>query len=570
VMNLRLYDAGGRQDEYKTDTLHVVVGGEGSAVGWDLSGYLTHSQNKQTDTAMSGYASANKFQAIVDSGAFDPLDAQIGTSQAVLAPAVLHQVLDSTKSSIDVVSGRASRPFMQLKGGDASVGFGTEIGQQRYTDDPSAISMGQNSLQPTFTDSIIGGSGGALPFDSKRKTVGLFTELILPLTKEFELSGALRYDRVGATTNSQNFDVNGNLISPATQGKTSAATTYKVSARFQPQSDLLFRGSYGTGFKAPTLRDITFPVQAFGNTGFHDCPTGLDPAAYRCKPASSGPSEYNIRQGGNPNSDDTGLRPEKSQQWTVGFRVEPSPEFTLGVDLWNVALKDRIDVVPEDTAFDNGSTFASSFSVQPDPITGAPTLTFTQAPLNLGKARYQGLDFDIGSHVTTSVGRLSGRATVTYMIRSEYEITGQPGYQSSLGKVGPDTEVTFRWLANFTASLETGAFTNTFNLAIKPGYHDQVATTTSGPEVRLVNANGTYGGRVNLARDVKPYALLDWQGKYAVNKAFAITLGIKNIADASPPLSVQDLSGTGNARGYDGRYTDPLGRTFYMTGSYKF
>lgn len=28
--------------------------------------------------------------------------------------------------------------------------------------------------------------------------------------------------------------------------------------------------------------------------------------------------------------------------------------------------------------------------------------------------------------------------------------------------------------------------------------------------------------------------------------------------------------GGGNQVGYDGRYTDPLGRTFYLTGSYKF
>jgi len=457
------------------------------------------------------------------------------------------------------------------------LGFGAELGRQRYTDDPSAISMGQNSLQPTFTDSIIGGSGGALPFDSKRNTVGVFGELIVPVTKELELSGALRYDRFGAVSNSKNFDAQGNLISAATQGKSASSATYKLSARYQPQSELLFRGSYGTGFKAPTLRDITFPAQSFGSTGFHDCPTGLNPLTYRCKSDSS---EYNLRQGGNPNTDSSGLKPEKSTQWTLGFRVEPSPEFTLGVDLWSVKLKDRIDLVPEDVAFNNGTTFASSFSVLPDPITGAPTLTYTQAPANLGKARYQGLDFDVGSHVTTSVGRLSSRATITYMIQSDYEIPGQEGYQTSLGKVGPDTEVTFRWLANFSTSLETGAFTNTFNLAVKPGYQDHVAYISGydangnpiyqGPEIRTVNANGTYGGRVELTRRVKMYALLDWQGKYAVNKALAITLGIKNIADASPPLSVQDLSGTGNARGYDGRYTDPLGRTFYMTANYKF
>jgi iron complex outermembrane receptor protein len=29
-------------------------------------------------------------------------------------------------------------------------------------------------------------------------------------------------------------------------------------------------------------------------------------------------------------------------------------------------------------------------------------------------------------------------------------------------------------------------------------------------------------------------------------------------------------AGGGNQAGYDGRYADPLGRTFYLTGDYRF
>jgi hypothetical protein len=34
--------------------------------------------------------------------------------------------------------------------------------------------------------------------------------------------------------------------------------------------------------------------------------------------------------------------------------------------------------------------------------------------------------------------------------------------------------------------------------------------------------------------------------------------------DKNPPFSIQD-GGTGNMRGYDPRYSDPLGRTDYIT-----
>ena len=54
------------------------------------------------------------------------------------------------------------------------------------------------------------------------------------------------------------------------------------------------------------------------------------------------------------------------------------------------------------------------------------------------------------------------------------------------------------------------------------------------------------------------------------NKALALTLGIKNIFDTAPPFSIQNLDGTGNMRGFDARYADPLGRQFSLSGSYKF
>ena len=567
-MNLRVYDAGGRTDEYRTKTTHLVLGAEGNLGDIDYATYFTHSQNEASDTMVAGYLSSNKFNGLVASGAFDPLSAGIGASVAVLAPAVLHQVFDVTKSSIDVFNLKASKPLLKLGGGDMALGLSMDLGKQRFVDTPSAIAMGQNKLQPTFTDTPIGGSSGSLPFDSSRKTTGLAAELVAPISKALELSGAVRYDRYTAVTNTQNFDLTGAPIAAATQGNSAADTTYKLSARFQPSPQVLIRGSIGTGFKAPTLNNITNPVQAFGSTGFHDCPPGL--IASLAKFCTAVSSEYNLRKGGNAATGALGLAPEKSEQWTLGFRLEPSRELSFGVDLWQVSLKDRIAEVPEDVAFADGVAYGSTFSVLPDPVTGKPTLTYTQVPFNQGKARYTGLDFDVSSTVATPIGKLTSHGTLTYMIKSDYEVIGLPGYQTSLGGIGPDTEVTFRWLANLSFSLQTGGFTNTLNVALKPGYRDAASTTSSGSEVRLVNANGSIGGRIAVTRDVASYSLFDWQGKYQYNKALALTLGIKNIFDTAPPFSIQNLDGTGNMRGFDARYADPLGRQFLLSGSYKF
>lgn len=562
-MNLRVYDAGGRTDEYRTKTQHIVVGAEGSFGEIDYTVSYTHSQNKFTDSLKAGYLSSNAFNKLVAEGKFDPLDALIGQSVDALAPAVLHQLFDASKSSLDVLNVRGSMPLFKLAGGDAAVGFGGDAGMQKYADSPSAIAMGKNALQPDYTDAPIGGSSGALPFDAKRNSYGAFVELGMPVIQGLELNGAARYDKYDAVRNRQNFDPAGRPLAAATQGKSADAVTYKLSARYQPIQEVLLRGSYGTGFKAPTLANITNPVQAAGSTGFHECPPGLpaDVAAACFKV----PAEYNLRTGGNPSSGQDGLSAEKSRQWTLGFRVEPSRDFTFGADLWQVQLKNRIATVPEEVAFSDGVTYRALFSVLPDPVTGKPTLTYDQKPSNLGRARYRGVDLDTGGSLQTPLGKLTARGTLTYMLKADYEVPGLSGYQTSMARIGPDNEVTFRWLSNLSFTLDSGPLSNTLNVQLKPGYHDDETS-----EIRVIKADGSIGDKTRVSRDVASYTLVDWQGKYQFDKAMSLTLGVKNLFNTKPPFTVQNRDGTGNMRGYDARYADALLRQYYVAGQYRF
>jgi iron complex outermembrane receptor protein len=76
------------------------------------------------------------------------------------------------------------------------------------------------------------------------------------------------------------------------------------------------------------------------------------------------------------------------------------------------------------------------------------------------------------------------------------------------------------------------------------------------------NANET------IRLDVPSYMTLDWQGRYRMNKAITLRLGVKNLLDKQPPLSLRASSG--HQVGHDPRYADPLGRQVYITGNYKF
>ncbi|MGM9480942.1 TonB-dependent receptor [Roseateles sp. NT4] len=570
TMNLRVFDAGGRMDRYKTDTAHFVAGADVTLGGWDLSGYYTHSQNKFSDETRGGYTTLSGFNALIASGKWDPLMDTAGTKADVLAPIVLRQVIDQSKSSLDVLSVRGSTNFGQLAGGPIGLGLGADLTKQKYSDDPSAILMGNNKLQPTYSDAIVGGGGGTLPFDSTRNSYGLFSELVLPVMKTLELSGSARYDSYDAVKNDKNFDSNGTPISAATQGTKNSSGTYKLSFKFTPMKELLLRGSVGTGFKAPTLANVTSPLAAFGNTGFHACPPGLAAAlAALCTPTAS---EYNIQAGGNPSSGAAALKPEKSKQWTLGFRYEPNASLSLGADLWNVKLKDQINTITENTAFSNGAVYANLFKSAPDPITGTPTLTFLSVPVNTGKANYQGIDIDTQGRVQTPLGRLTSSLRATYMMKADYQSPGIPGYLTSMSKIGADGQVTFRYLINWSATLDTGAFSHTVQLNYKPGYTDDWIDYCRNPvdengKIDPVNGSCT---EASGSRQVKSYTLVDWQTKYNFNKDLSFTFGIKNLFDKNPPFSIIDQSGTGNARGFDGRYTDPIGRQFYLVGNYKF
>jgi iron complex outermembrane receptor protein len=102
----------------------------------------------------------------------------------------------------------------------------------------------------------------------------------------------------------------------------------------------------------------------------------------------------------------------------------------------------------------------------------------------------------------------------------------------------------------------------------RSGYHDKVLTADDAA-VRNVNADGSIGGVVGMERDVKSYTTLDYQAKINYIKNLTLTAGIRNLLDQDPPFSVRN-SGGGNQVGYDGRYADPLGRTFYVTAQYRF
>jgi iron complex outermembrane receptor protein len=141
-----------------------------------------------------------------------------------------------------------------------------------------------------------------------------------------------------------------------------------------------------------------------------------------------------------------------------------------------------------------------------------------------------------------------------------------PARGSGLGRFGNDDSVVFRNIMNLSATLYHGDFTHTLWANYRSGYRDQAQTV----EVLGSGAPLGQGPTTTVQLDVPSYAVANYQARYRMlDDSLALTLGISNVLDEEPPLSLR-VSGAGHQLGWDPRYTDAFGRTFYLQAEYGF
>ena len=261
-----------------------------------------------------------------------------------------------------------------------------------------------------------------------------------------------------------------------------------------------------------------------------------------------------MRSGGNDQ-----LKPEKSKQATLGVRFEPTADFGIGADYWEVKIRDAVSGVSEKQAFADPAKYANLFTMYRTPAETQDFYAFKSVSTNIGRTINRGIDWDIISRFNTEIGRLTLGVTGTYMIKSSYTRPGTDNdFTDSMGRYGENAAVTFRNIFRATAKLDTGAFSNTLTFNYRSKYKD---ITTTVRDVAL-NRN------VPLSMDVPEYFTFDWQGSYRYSKALEFRAGIKNLLNKMPPFTLRDSSG--HQVGYDPRYADPKLRTLQLTGTYKF
>ena len=552
--NWRIYDLGPRQDDDEAKFFNIVLGSRGMFAGWDYNAAYTHSESDVKGN-ISGYPGANALAGLLSSGKVDPfvgIGGQSATGLAALNAINYHGYWDGGVSKLDTLALRGSREIMQLPAGAMMLGTGINFNREQTESKPSLFAQGKladpvagtlcDPTNPDTCDQRFGDSATSIPYKASRNSTGLFGELIMPVTKELETGASLRFDHYSDFGN---------------------ATTAKGSFKWTPASNVLVRGSIGSGFHAPTVPQVAAAPRPYGVTsGAYDCTPAMLAIATSLGAVCRGSGEqYDQIAAGNKD-----LQPEKSLQGSLGIRFEPIPALSLGADLWHVGIKDAFGALPEQAVFANAAAYPNSWSTNKDIASGNNYLAFLANNQNLGKSYATGIDFDFTAKTKIEYGDLNSQFKMTYMLREDQQIEKGGAYYSAIGVNSPDLgAVTFKYQGTWATSLKTGAWTNTLALNFKSGYTDSEQT------VDVLDSTGAVTGSETLKLHINNYYTVDWQTVWDFRKDMGLTIGLLNLFDQKPPFSlVTSGANKGQQFGYDDRYYDPRGRSLYANFTYKF
>ncbi|GFE84457.1 hypothetical protein GCM10011487_64570 [Steroidobacter agaridevorans] len=551
VAPYRTFDLGQRINDDEARFYHAAIGIEGDLRGWNYDFALTQSES-DVKGHIAGYPGALAFDAALASGAIDPF---VGPGQQTEAGlAALNAInyrgyWDGGTSRMQTAELRASTDLFDLPNGKP-VMFAAGLSHYREKFQSKPSQFAQANLDdpvagtpaaggPGTGDQRFGDAAASIPYGADRNVTGVFTEINVQPLEWLELSGAGRYDDysdVGSTTN------------------------YKVSFRVTPAQQFLIRGSYGTGFHAPTVPQLNASLQNYGVTANpYDCTPDLAAIASSlgaiCRPPQT---QYDVFAGGNPD-----LTPEESEQAMLGMVFEFSREASVGLDYWWVGIKDAFGQIEETEAFANPATYPDAWTTFTDIGTGTTYIAYNQTNINTGKEYYSGIDLNADASWQLPFGKLRTQLVATYMITDKEQLTKDgPYYRNIANYSTPLDEVTFRWVGRLLTTLDHGPFSHTITMNYKSSYLD-VETTVDG-----IDANGDFNGEVADVRlDVDDYFTLDWQSSWQITDWVRLTVGALNLFNEDPPLS---LTASNFQIGYDARYYDPRGRVLFGQVSFKF
>jgi iron complex outermembrane recepter protein len=508
----------------------------GKNAGWDYAASVDYSKNTNDFAVTGGYANP----AVIAPGGYvnpliNPFGPQTQAGQALLNSANLNGNLAVGNLSLWSFNGHAGHELGDAFGAGRpaafAVGFDVKSEKIDYNTTPlTAILQSVTGFAPQVTS-------------GSRTSQAAYIELNVPMTKQLEFTVSDRedwYSDFGQTNNS------------------------KLSFRYQPFSILTFRGAASTGFRAPSLVNIYEP-QILGATAGSMQGPGCASGNYTTIFTQSNCTAQGLGVFGGNKS----LKPETSENFDLGFVVEPIPDLGITVDYYRVLIKDVIEAIPALAVYQNPTAFANLYTLNSagtltpatelstDCANGLSTPTcgyIAQTPQNTGGIATDGFDINASYLIRSEFGkfRVGMDATaVTQFLLQEY--TNGPEL-NLVGEFNQGNQPVMRW--QYLATLDWTSNSGVWGAGLQDRFLSRYADEFSN--VAGVTAN---------PREVGTYSI--WNGYASVKPIDSLTVlfGIRNLFNTNPPFSNQ----TANWQTpYNPLFSDPYGRTFYMNLKYQF
>lgn len=537
-----------------TETYRLVEELNGHAKGWDinLSAGLMYSHLAES---ISNSIAPTLLQAALNNGYI----LGSGHETSLFAPPG-----DATSASyLYYVSANGSHKLTTLPGGDLMLAVGGEINEAKdNANAPPASVAGTQSFNNAW----------ALGSQTDQ---AVFTELDAPVFHSLDLNAALRYDHYNTGSGGQ--------------------ATPKFGFKYTPIQSLSFRGTWGKGFRAPSIPELNSGL-AFGAGSITDpllCPNYASGVA-----ASPGnfPSQCQAPLSG-VQPGNRALKPEKTTNLTLGTVWEPLKNFSVSLDYYDIKINQ--DII---SAFEAGNLGVNVPGQQlvrgpsqnltyilPD---GTSTIASTQSIYGVGPIAYltfpylnassdetSGIDLDARYKLDLgSAGSLTATVTFTHMLSYKlnangvsYELAGTHGPSGVSGDTGNPKDrgnVSLTWDRNALSLTATVNYVSSFS----------VVDPSVPYELTCVNAIAYGNGRPNFLGSatipnafctVASFTDVDLYARYEVSDHLQVHASVLNAFNKAPPV---DLTTYGSVAAFNPSFhqAGAIGAYFTVGATYKF
>lgn len=517
-VRLSLKDLPGQGQDVTTDFGRYLVGMKGVVGKFDWETAAMLNQSKVSAKSSAGLLKTPFVKAYID-GSF-----VIGGKgqNAELYKKIVTNSSSDFKTSMALWDAKLTGDLLQLPAGPLGFAAGVEARRETLSTRPDPLSIsGELYHSAQAQDGV----------DRNRNTASIYTELSIPMVKNVEASLAARYDK---------YSDYGHSFTP------------KLGLKWNASPTVLIRGTYATGFRAPTLIENSTQI-AKAYIPFQDPERCNEKFKQGCDTWSA------YESGSNP-----GLQPETAKSQTLGIVWEPTSWFISKLDYWNIKRSDEIGTYDLTTVLRNPARFQNDPAavITRDPLSAADKAAGATAGevslvrlllTNVAMTQVRGLDLELRG--TTNMGEYG---KLTEWFNGAY--THSYKYAPSRDDAAIEYAGTL-YTPRFTANLGLGWSKAAWGLSADVDHVGQVDARSDFTKPCTLEVEGY----PELCTTVGSFTTVNFGASYSgFAKDLTLRFAVRNAFNSKPPFAPSSgasfMSGMHNA----------MGRYFQMTVDYRF